>query len=125
MRPTTGLRGTFPVLNLHWHPVTFVNRARTEGDPEFHIIAHNEHVQRLMDQYHLAWGTQYEIARGVCEGRWKWEDVTEDLVKELDGSNQQSAGRVSTIIRGDQDIGVTISTQHIWSVALNSRVCPT
>ena len=77
-----------------------------------------------MDQYNLAWGTQYEIARGVCDGRWKWEDVTEGVVAGLGGNNQNSAGQVPAVIRGDPENSATIVTRHIWSVAPNSGVPP-
>lgn len=42
-----------------------------------------------MDQLHLEWGVQYELARGVSLQQWTWEDVLRVLrekPKELQGS---------------------------------------
>ncbi|THU92070.1 hypothetical protein K435DRAFT_672820 [Dendrothele bispora CBS 962.96] len=41
------------------------------------IIAHDKVVQRLFDdpEKPVAWGTQYELARGVTANEWTWSDV--------------------------------------------------
>ena len=64
------------------------------------IIAHDARVQALMDKLEIAWGTQFEIARGVSSGKWSWEDVTEDLLQKLRGTNADSAPRVHPVIQG-------------------------
>ncbi|KAI0684677.1 RNA dependent RNA polymerase-domain-containing protein [Cytidiella melzeri] len=60
-------------------------------------IAHNIGKQYLMDHMKIAWGTQYEIARGVCDGRWTWQDVTVHKLHQLIGDNQDAAHRVSSV----------------------------
>ncbi|KAG5639652.1 hypothetical protein H0H81_008813 [Sphagnurus paluster] len=63
------------------------------------IIAHDAELQALMDRAELAWGVQYEIARGITRGHWSWEDV-KPKVKLLEGTNQQKAGMVRSIMLG-------------------------
>ena len=53
-----------------------------------------------MDQHHLAWGVQYEIARGVVSGHWTWEDITDELASKLEGSNAEAASKVSYVLKG-------------------------
>lgn len=53
-----------------------------------------------MDQHLLSWGVQYEIARGVVNGDWAWEDITEETVDKLKGSNAEAAPKVSFVLKG-------------------------
>lgn len=63
------------------------------------IIAHDPRVQALLDKLEIAWGTQFEIARGVLSGSWTWDDVTEDLLEQLRGSNAESAVKVRPVLK--------------------------
>lgn len=36
-----------------------------------------------MDQHSLSWSKQYELARGVSDGRWQWGDVTREKIAQL------------------------------------------
>jgi RNA-dependent RNA polymerase len=65
-----------------------------------HIIAHCELVQRKMDQLSICWGVQYELARGETRGWWKWSDVSLEKLKELQGTNRLSAGKVFSVMKG-------------------------
>lgn len=62
------------------------------------IIAHDRGVQVLMDKMNIAWGTQYEIARGVSDGRWNWSDVTPQKLKRLRGNNLEVASTVEAVL---------------------------
>lgn len=64
------------------------------------IVAHSHEVQQMMDERHIAWGTQYEIARGVSRGAWTWEHVTASKLDQLKGSNKDTAHRVTAVING-------------------------
>ncbi|KAI9445364.1 RNA dependent RNA polymerase-domain-containing protein [Lactarius indigo] len=46
-----------------------------------------------MEHRKISWGVQYELARGVLAERWKWEDVTDEVLKCLQGSNAVAAPR--------------------------------
>jgi RNA-dependent RNA polymerase len=64
------------------------------------LVAHSRTHQRLFDDEHrdIAWGTQYEIARGITEKRWKWEDVTLERINQLKGSSAEAAPKVRAIM---------------------------
>ncbi|PFH49062.1 hypothetical protein AMATHDRAFT_64002 [Amanita thiersii Skay4041] len=63
------------------------------------IIAYDKNVQKLMDEMHISWGVQYELARGVTADAWNWSDVTREKLEELKGSNAESAYRVANVMR--------------------------
>lgn len=65
-----------------------------------HLISHCDRAQHEMDQRKIAWGVQYEIARGVTCGSWSWGDVTAEKLNLLRGSNTEAAPKVSTILLG-------------------------
>ncbi|KAH0837829.1 RNA dependent RNA polymerase-domain-containing protein [Lanmaoa asiatica] len=69
-------------------------------DLDSFIIAHDASVQALLDENHLAWGTIYEIARGVTKGNWKWSSVTKEKVQQLRGTNARAAHQVAAVIQG-------------------------
>lgn len=74
-----------------------------KGDPlqlQAHIIAHCPEVQQLLDSRNIAWGVQYEIARGVSCGSWTWKDVTLDKVQSLQGTNVEAATMVANVMLG-------------------------
>ncbi|TFY77228.1 hypothetical protein EWM64_g6785 [Hericium alpestre] len=62
------------------------------------IIAHHKDAQREMDARHIAWGVQYELARGVSCDWWKWEDVTSEKLDQLKGNNASAAPRVMKVM---------------------------
>jgi hypothetical protein len=74
-----------------------LTNSRLGVDLPEHIIAHDEHVQRLLDDAKIAWGVMYEIARGICQNRWTWADVGRK-VEALKGLNQDVGWRVAGII---------------------------
>lgn len=71
-----------------------------------------------MEQLKISWGVQYELARGVLADKWSWDDITDNILRQLRGSNAQAASRVSAVVSGK--IGGTIivpptesSTTHL------------
>lgn len=71
-----------------------------DAPPGVAIIAHNTEVQRWFDELRIPWGAQYEVARGVTDGRWSWSDVTRAKVGQLQGKNAEAAPRVAAAITG-------------------------
>lgn len=73
--------------------------------PEFGVqldivrIAHCERAQTVLDRHQLAWGTIYELARGVTRGMWTFEDMTEHRLRKLEGSNVQAAWKVVAVMK--------------------------
>ncbi|KAH9948208.1 RNA dependent RNA polymerase-domain-containing protein [Amylocystis lapponica] len=63
------------------------------------VIAHSPAAQKVMDQLKLPWGVQYELARGVCHGRWTWQDVASAELDKLKESNRASAHRVVAVMQ--------------------------
>jgi RNA-dependent RNA polymerase len=51
-----------------------------------------------MEQLEISWGVQYELARGVLAEKWKWEDITGDVLRQLRGTNAQAASRVTAVM---------------------------
>jgi hypothetical protein len=62
------------------------------------VIAHNEEAQRILDDNKLAWGVQYELARGVSAGLWEWEAIGA-CVHKLKGMNVEAAYKVERIMK--------------------------
>lgn len=67
-------------------------------DPFF--IEHDTAAQRLLDEVPLAWGTVYEIARGISKGHWTWSAVTKEKLDKLRGNNADAAPRVAAVMQG-------------------------
>ena len=63
------------------------------------FITHDSRVQALFDELEIAWGTQFEIARGVLNDSWTWDDVTEDKLHQLRGSNVESIVHVRRVLK--------------------------
>ncbi|KDQ17068.1 hypothetical protein BOTBODRAFT_30455 [Botryobasidium botryosum FD-172 SS1] len=57
-------------------------------------VAHSKHHQRLMDGRKLAWGVQWEVARLVSCGLFKWEDIPPAELDKLTGSNAEAGPKV-------------------------------
>ncbi|RDB19363.1 putative RNA-dependent RNA polymerase SHL2 [Hypsizygus marmoreus] len=68
-------------------------------DLEQSIIAHDTRIQGLLDAAKIAWGVQYELARGVTNGQWSWSDV-EPKIEALKGPNAKSANKVRSLMLG-------------------------
>jgi RNA-dependent RNA polymerase len=81
-----------------------VAKNRKHGPPELGVeldirhIAHCEKTQIVLDRHELAWGTIFELARGVTRGMWTFQDMTEHRLQKLKGSNAQSAWKVATVM---------------------------
>ena len=67
-----------------------------------------------MDKLDIAWGTQYEIARGVSDGRWSWSDVTEPKLHQLRGFNRDAAHRVDFVISGKSCSQADVTSRSLW-----------
>lgn len=78
------------------------------------MVAYDPTAQQLMDGFDIAWGTQYEIARGVSDGRWRWADVTAAKLRQLVGKNQDTAHRVASVFSGKQWLQDHIASRSIW-----------
>ena len=64
-----------------------------------YTIAHCPTTQTMFEDLNIAWGTQYELARGVTHGIWTWEQVREQAPN-LTGSNTTAAYKVRALMRG-------------------------
>ena len=84
------------------------------GDLPFCIVAHDDEVQNLMDARHICLGAQWDIARGVSNGLWKWSDVTSSKLDLLRGSNVEAAWKVSSIMRSQIVPQVVQGNLEIW-----------
>lgn len=89
--------------------------------PEFGVqlnivhIAHCKRAQIVLDQQHLAWGTIYELARGVTRGMWTFEDMTERRLCKLRGSNVQAAWKVAAVIKDEMGPSfATRASSEVW-----------
>ncbi|KAI0348335.1 hypothetical protein BDW22DRAFT_1350519 [Trametopsis cervina] len=78
------------------------------------IIAHDRRAQSLMDGLDIAWGTQYEIARGVTDGRWTWADVTTAKLNQLCGDNEDTAYRVPSVLVSNTEPSRDV-TKRLWA----------
>ena len=78
------------------------------------VIAHDRRVQAAMDQLNIAWGTQYEISRGVSDGRWSWDKVTVDKLKKLRGTNSEVAHRVAAVLLDTAQPSQSASNHKLW-----------
>ncbi|CAA7264868.1 unnamed protein product [Cyclocybe aegerita] len=54
-------------------------------------------TQKLLDEHRIEWGIQYELARGVSNGSWTWDDVR-DRILELRGKNADAAYKVNRVM---------------------------
>ncbi|KAF9011305.1 RNA dependent RNA polymerase-domain-containing protein [Cyathus striatus] len=77
------------------------------------IIAHCDETQKLLDEKQIAWGVQYELARGITHGRWTWKDVRMNL-HQLTGTNAEAAHRVFSVMRGSKAPNGSTSTISLW-----------
>lgn len=66
---------------------------------EVATIAYCAETQKVMDEKQIAWGVQYELARGVTQNKWDWSTVREKL-DQLVGNNAQVARKVRRVMLG-------------------------
>lgn len=78
------------------------------------IIAHDATAQRLLDEFHLAWGTTFEIARGITKGYWAWSAVTREKLEQLRGSNARAAHQVAAVMQGRE--ALRSAAGELWCV---------
>lgn len=118
---------TLPQPAKRRHPATSAPRQSPPASkPDFgtaldpFIIAHDASAQSLLDANNLAWGTIYEIARGVTKGSWDWSSVTKEKVDQLRGTNAHAAHRVAAVM---QERGVPRApAAELWCVFFSSRL---
>lgn len=88
-------------------------------DTLFHIVSSNQKVQKMMDGKRIAWGVQYELARGTTcrtssgELKWTWADVTAGKLDQLRGSNAASAWKVPYVMLG-KEVPLRGQNLDIW-----------
>lgn len=90
--------------------------ATFESDPlqlKLNIIAHCAEVQKLMDSEKIAWGVQYELARGVSRKAWGWGDVTAEKLQRLKGINFEAAPKVAEVML-EQTFKSSSKDMMIW-----------
>ncbi|KAG8219296.1 RNA dependent RNA polymerase-domain-containing protein [Butyriboletus roseoflavus] len=63
------------------------------------VIAHDASAQSQLDANNLAWGTVYEIARGVTNGSWTWSSLTLEKIHQLRGTNVHAAHTVAAVMQ--------------------------
>lgn len=98
-------------------PASLASFARSDFGTDLKptIIAHDKETQALLDHYRISWGTQYELARGVSSGAWKWEEVRQKI-KDLTGDNAHAACQVQTVMRGKPAGSANPSNFYLWYV---------
>ncbi|KIJ13767.1 hypothetical protein PAXINDRAFT_135617 [Paxillus involutus ATCC 200175] len=103
--------------NLHASAIRPGGRERCNDDFSSELepfyIAHSEQVQKLFDTCNLAWGTLYEIARGVTKGHWDWPLVTREKLDCLQGTNAEAAHKVGAVMRGREVPQAPVS--ELWA----------
>lgn len=113
-------------MACHSRPVSVASTVETRAPApvvadRVSIIAHDTDVQKLFDGLHIAWGVQYEIARGITDGRWTWEDVTADKLEKLKGpKNAQQAYRVPAVILGKPTPNQSDTEHDLWYARISS-----
>lgn len=80
------------------------------------LIAHSPEAQHLMDQLGIAWGVQYEIARGVSRGWWSWSDVTLPNLEKLRGQSKDAALKVPQVLSHSPSVAISQPDLQLWCV---------
>lgn len=83
------------------------------------IIAHSNDLQKLLDDNQIAWGVQYELARGLSAGLLELDQI-KGLVHKLKGTNAEAAFKVERIMKSRETSGP--SDVRLWYVTA-SNVC--
>jgi hypothetical protein len=61
-------------------------------------VAHNRRIQDLMERRELSWGVQLQIARGITQGIWTWEEISPEALDKLKGPAALAAPKVKEVI---------------------------
>jgi hypothetical protein len=69
-----------------------------------------------MDSMRIPWGVQWEIARGVLNGHWKWSEVTPSKLDLLKGSNAEAAPKVAHVMKTDSIPSTLAGNLDLWYV---------
>ena len=85
-------------------PANSTSKPNTRDTSSPIVIAHDKDVQVLLDHYRIAKGVQFEIARCVTEGRWKWSDITKSVLRDLRGTNFEAGSKLSEAIGKGSEI---------------------
>jgi hypothetical protein len=94
-------------------------RSKKCSPPEFGVklnivhIAHSDKAQMALERHKLAWGTLYELARGVTRGLWTFEDMTDDRLGKLNGSNADAAWKVAAVMK-NKDPSMMRAPSELW-----------
>jgi hypothetical protein len=79
-----------------------------------HVIVHDCNIQAIMDAKRLSRGVQFEIARGISQGKWHWPDVTPERLHLLEGSNADSAWKVTHVMQSRELPSVPQGNFNLW-----------
>ena len=79
------------------------------------IIAHSADAQRKFDRIPLSWGVQYELARGVGNGWWTWDQVNSADLTALKGPSHNAASKVAQVVLGSTGL-MFITDPAVWCV---------
>lgn len=66
-------------------PMTTLNVHQDEDVPTrpAYIVAHDLEKQKLFDKYSTPKAIQFELARGIMNGLWTWQSITESLIANI------------------------------------------
>ncbi|KAG9019609.1 hypothetical protein FRB90_012455 [Tulasnella sp. 427] len=62
------------------------------------IIVHSEKHVRWFDQYDVPWSAQWQIGVLISKGSLQWQDITEQKVQALSGTNTAIGPKVSSVL---------------------------
>ena len=85
------------------------------------VVASNAEVQLMMDDKQIAWGVQWELARGIAirhesgqtQRSWSWSDITREKLDKLKGKNADAAWKVQYVMR-DEEIPGPPANRELW-----------
>lgn len=81
-------------------------------DLEACIISHDPVAQAKLDALQIAWGVQFQLARGESNGLWTWEEVIAKADR-LKGSNKDVGPQVAKIMLGKEASSATDA--RVWA----------
>ncbi|KAF8648909.1 hypothetical protein AX16_006144 [Volvariella volvacea WC 439] len=84
---------------------------RFGANMEIEIIAHDFYAQKMMDKRKMDWGVQYEVARGISQRAWTWDQVKENL-DELPTKNTEAWRVISVMSSASTPSQVDIELWH-------------
>ena len=79
-----------------------------EKETQPFLLVHDEKAQAILDKHVIARGIQFEIVRGISQGLWGWDCISEANAMKLRGRNSEVAPLLSQIINsGKTEGGIT------------------